>query len=59
MIGYIILLIGWSLLIVCLGLSLSGKNGENRIEKLERRKQKLKRTQLSTNQRKQKVEKRT
>lgn len=36
MIGYIILLIAWSLLIVCLGLSLSGKNGENRIEKLER-----------------------
>ena len=36
MIGYIILLIVWSLLIVCLGLSLSGKNGENRIERLER-----------------------
>lgn len=33
---YIILLIVWSLLTVCLGLSLSGKNGENRIEKLER-----------------------
>ena len=33
---YIILLIVWSLLTVCLGLSLSGKNGDNRIEKLER-----------------------
>lgn len=36
MIGYIILLIVWSILVVCLGISLSGKNGENRIEKLER-----------------------
>lgn len=36
MIGYIILLIAWSLLIVCLGLSLSDKTCVDRIEKLER-----------------------
>lgn len=36
MIGYIILLIAWSLLIVCLGLSLSDKTCDDRIEKLER-----------------------
>lgn len=36
MIGYIILLTGWSLVIVWLGLSLSGKNRDNRIDKLER-----------------------
>lgn len=36
MIGCIILLIVWSLLTVCLGLSLSGKTCDNRIENLER-----------------------
>ncbi len=36
MVGYIILFIVWSLLMVCLGLSLSGKTCDDRIEKLER-----------------------
>ena len=36
MIGYIILIIAWSLLIVYLGISLSGKTRDNRIENLER-----------------------
>lgn len=36
MIGYIILLIVWSLLMVCLGLNLSDKTCDDRIEKLER-----------------------
>ena len=36
MIGYIILIIAWSLLIIYLGISLSGKTRDNRIENLER-----------------------
>ena len=36
MIGYIILFIVWSLLMVCLGLNLSDKTRDDRIEKLER-----------------------
>lgn len=36
MIGYIILFIVWSLLMVCLGLNLSDKTCDDRIEKLER-----------------------
>ena len=36
MIGYIILFIAWSLLMVCLGLSIPGKTCDDRIEKLER-----------------------
>lgn len=36
MIGYIILFIVWSLLMVCLGLNLSDKTYDDRIEKLER-----------------------
>ena len=36
MIGYIILIIAWSLLIVYLGINLSGKPRDNRIENLER-----------------------
>lgn len=36
MIGYIILFIVWSLLMVCSGLNLSDKTCDDRIEKLER-----------------------
>lgn len=36
MIGYIILFIVWSLLMVCLGLNISDKTCDDRIEKLER-----------------------
>lgn len=36
MIGYIILIIAWSLLMIYLGISLSGKTRDNRIENLER-----------------------
>ena len=36
MIGYIILFIVWSLLMVCLGLNLSDKTCVDRIKKLER-----------------------
>ena len=38
MIEYIILVIVWSLLMICLGLRLSGKTCEDRIEKVERSK---------------------
>lgn len=38
MIGYIILFIVWSLLMVCLGLNLSDKTCDNRIDTLERSK---------------------
>ena len=34
--GYIILIIAWSLLMIYLGISLSGKTRDNRIENLER-----------------------
>lgn len=36
MVGYIILFIVWSLLMVCLGINLSYKTCDDRIEKLER-----------------------
>ncbi|UUW40508.1 hypothetical protein [Enterococcus phage vB_Efm_LG62] len=36
MIGYIILFIVWSLLMVCLGVKMADKDCDNRIEKLER-----------------------
>lgn len=36
MIGYIILFIIWSLLMICLGIKMADKNRDNRIDTLER-----------------------
>ena len=38
MIGYIVLFIIWSLLMICLGIKMADKNRENRIDTLERSK---------------------
>ena len=38
MIGYIILFIIWSLLMICLGIKMADKNRDNRIDTLERSK---------------------